>query len=155
MPLLLVSHCPSVIWKKADRRNCRNLRRRIWYEVLLQVFQSSWQCVWRRRPSLLSRWSHFHIKKLRYHGLIFFFFIDGNTVISPVGNKISMFDLKNHRWLPTRCINSNETVTFVQIRNAACGVQIHLHNSRHISKWSFTSGCQWGRGDPSHLSHQV
>ena len=25
------------------------------------------------------------------------FFIDGNTVISPVGNKISMFDLKNHR----------------------------------------------------------
>ena len=28
---------------------------------------------------------------------IIFFFLDGNTVISPVGNKISMFDLKNHR----------------------------------------------------------
>ena len=26
-----------------------------------------------------------------------FSFLDGNTVISPVGNKISMFDLKNHR----------------------------------------------------------
>ena len=26
-----------------------------------------------------------------------FSFADGNTVISPVGNKISMFDLKNHR----------------------------------------------------------
>lgn len=27
------------------------------------------------------------------------FLVDGNTVISPVGNKISMFDLKNHRLL--------------------------------------------------------
>jgi len=32
-----------------------------------------------------------------YGGGDLLFSPDGNTVISPVGNKISMFDLKNHR----------------------------------------------------------